>query len=71
MQQITDLERTKILHNGEKFKGTFSKAEMDRRNTNLRNYMAQKESMLYYSLLITTLTIIAISYLHLSTEIMD
>lgn len=43
MQQITDLERTKILHNGEKFKGTFSKAEMERRNTNLRNYMAEKD----------------------------
>lgn len=43
MQQITDLERTKMLHNGEKFKGTFSKAEMDRRNTNLRNYMGQTD----------------------------
>nr|pir creatinase (EC 3.5.3.3) [validated] - Arthrobacter sp. (strain TE1826) [Arthrobacter sp.]BAA25928.1 creatinase [Arthrobacter sp.] len=43
MQKITDLERTKVLHNGEKFKGTFSKAEMDRRNTNLRNYMAEKD----------------------------
>ncbi|KMY42742.1 M24 family metallopeptidase [Peribacillus loiseleuriae] len=42
VQQITDLERTKILQNGgKKVQSTFSKEEMTRRNTNLRQYMAK------------------------------
>lgn len=32
-------ERTKIIHNGEKVKPTFSRAEMDGRNGKLRKYM--------------------------------
>jgi creatinase len=41
--QMSDLERTKILHNGEKTKLTFSKEEMERRNTILRKHMADND----------------------------
>jgi len=40
--KMQDLERTKVIKNGEKVKPTFSKEEMDRRNTNLRRIMEQK-----------------------------
>ncbi|MCZ2257825.1 M24 family metallopeptidase [Sporosarcina sp. G11-34] len=38
-----DLERTKVLKNGEKVIGTFSKTEMKRRNDNLRRVLAEKD----------------------------
>src|SRR3954470_13327817 len=41
MLTINDLERTKIIKNGERVKSTFSKAEMERRNVNLRRHMAK------------------------------
>lgn len=41
VQQMTDLERTKILKNGEKVTPTFSRQEMDNRNSKLRENMAK------------------------------
>lgn len=41
--KIQDLERTKVIRNGEKVKPTFSKEEMDRRNTKLRRMMEQED----------------------------
>lgn len=41
--KMQDLERTKVIKNGEKVKPTFSKEEMDRRNTNLRRIMDQED----------------------------
>lgn len=41
--QMSDLERTKILHNGEKTPQTFSKEEMERRNSKLREHMANND----------------------------
>lgn len=43
MIKIKELERTKFLNNGEKVKPTFSKAEMKRRNDNLRRILAEKD----------------------------
>ncbi len=43
MLTINDLERTKIIKNGERVKSTFSKAEMERRNDNLRRHMAKAD----------------------------
>ncbi|TCP20711.1 creatinase [Scopulibacillus darangshiensis] len=43
MQKITDLERTKIIQNGQKVEPTFSKTEMERRNASLRKYMAEAD----------------------------
>ena len=43
IQTVSDLERLKVLHNGEKEKPTFSREEMTRRNTKLRNYMGEKD----------------------------
>ncbi|MDY2628254.1 MAG: helix-turn-helix domain-containing protein [Lachnospiraceae bacterium] len=40
------LERTKMIHNGEKVKQTFSKEEMDGRNRKLRAFMAEAEKEL-------------------------
>ncbi|MFD1361905.1 M24 family metallopeptidase [Lentibacillus salinarum] len=41
MQKTNDLERTKIIKNGEKVTPTFSKEEMERRNRILRQNMAE------------------------------
>ncbi|WP_227763911.1 M24 family metallopeptidase [Zhaonella formicivorans] len=43
MLQMSDLERTKIIRNGEKVKPTFSRTEMDRRNAKLRQFMAEND----------------------------
>ncbi|MER2088634.1 M24 family metallopeptidase [Sporosarcina sp. JAI121] len=43
MLTVNDLERTKIIKNGEKVTPTFSKAEMKRRNDNLRRHMAKED----------------------------
>ncbi len=40
VQSISDLERIKLIPNGEKVKPTFSKAEFDRRYARLRKHMA-------------------------------
>src|SRR5690625_4494980 len=40
---ISDLERLKTLHNGEKQPLTFSDAEFERRLSGLRSIMAEKE----------------------------
>ncbi|WP_067725830.1 M24 family metallopeptidase [Oceanobacillus damuensis] len=42
MQNVTDLERIKIIENGEKVKSTFSKQEMANRNNILRQNMAEQ-----------------------------
>lgn len=41
MQKVNDLERTKIINNGEKVTPTFSKEEMEKRNRILRQNMAE------------------------------
>jgi len=41
MQKVTNLERTKIIENGEKVSPTFSKQEMENRNYILRRNMAE------------------------------
>lgn len=41
MKNVTDLERTKIIENGEKVTPTFSKQEMENRNNILRRHMAE------------------------------
>jgi creatinase len=43
MLTINDLERTKLIKNGESVTPTFSKAEMERRNDNLRRHMAKAD----------------------------
>ena len=43
MITIQDLERTKVLNNGEKVTPTFSRTEMKRRNDNLRRILAEKD----------------------------
>jgi creatinase len=43
MQNLTDLERTKIIENGEKVTPTFSKQEMENRNNILRRNMAKMD----------------------------
>src|SRR5699024_8915450 len=40
---VSDLERLKVLHNGEKQPLTFSDAEFERRLTGLRRIMAEKD----------------------------
>ncbi|MEV7649844.1 aminopeptidase P family N-terminal domain-containing protein, partial [Arthrobacter sp. NPDC089319] len=40
---VSELERLKVLHNGEKQQLTFSDAEFERRLTGLRAIMAAKE----------------------------
>lgn len=42
VKQMSDLERIKIIRNGEKVKPTFSREEMGRRNSKLRKYMGEK-----------------------------
>src|SRR5690625_2440791 len=51
MQQITDLERIKIIENGEKVTPTFSRQEMENRNRILRENMAEMgiEAVLFTS----------------------
>lgn len=43
MKTIEELARTKTIENGGKVQPTFSRAEMERRNTNLRRILAEKE----------------------------
>ncbi|WP_342515022.1 M24 family metallopeptidase [Sporosarcina sp. FSL K6-1522] len=43
MKTLEGLARTKVIKNGEKVIPTFSKAEMQRRNDNLRRVLAEKE----------------------------
>ena len=43
MKTIEELARTKNIENGGKVQPTFSRAEMERRNTNLRRILAEKE----------------------------
>lgn len=43
MKTMEELARTKVIENGEKVQPTFSKAEMERRSTNLRRILAEKE----------------------------
>lgn len=43
VKTVADLERLKILKNGEKVKPTFSKEEMTRRNDKLRKHMGEKD----------------------------
>jgi creatinase len=43
MKTIEELARIKNIENGGKVQPTFSKAEMERRNTNLRRILAEKE----------------------------
>jgi len=43
MITIQDLERTKVLNNGEKVTPTFSRTEMKRRNDNLRRILAEQD----------------------------
>lgn len=43
VQNISDLERLKIIKNGEKVKPTFSREEMGNRNAKLRKYMGEKD----------------------------
>ena len=40
---MSEMERIKYIKNGDKVKHTFSKAEMDRRNSKLRKYMAEND----------------------------
>ncbi|PVZ58036.1 creatininase, partial [Arthrobacter sp. H-02-3] len=40
---ISELERLKVLHNGQKEKLTFSNAEFERRLGGLRRIMAEKD----------------------------
>jgi len=40
---MAQMERIKYIRNGEKVKHTFSKEEMDRRNSKLRKYMAEND----------------------------
>lgn len=40
---MSEMERIKYIRNGEKVKHTFSKEEMDRRNSKLRKYMAEND----------------------------
>lgn len=51
MQNVTDLERIKIIENGEKVTPTFSRQEMENRNTILRRNMAEMgiEAVLFTS----------------------
>ncbi|MCA3749513.1 MAG: M24 family metallopeptidase [Rubrobacter sp.] len=41
VQQIDELPRTKVIRNGEKVRPTFSREEMERRNSALRRHMAE------------------------------